>query len=129
MSCSEQITGSFRVPSSRDALTLTLLLLAALKITKFFLLYDFSPASHALLECGAIKVRHKPLCRFQWVWHTQSSVGVSHGSFARLTCGTAQLRALGKHWVLYQLEILVLLIEKCLFTTSKVCKIQVPSSV
>lgn len=72
LSCSEQIMGSFRVPSFRDALTLTLLLLAALKITKFFsgVSFYFSSASHALLDCSAIKVRHKLLCRFQWVWHT-----------------------------------------------------------
>lgn len=129
MSCSEQIVGSFGILSSKDALTLTLLLLAALKITTFFMLYDFSPSSRALLGSSAIKVRHNALCRFQWVCHTQSSVGVSHGAFSQLTCGTAQLRALAKHWVLCQLEILVFLILKCLFTTFKVCKIQVPSSV
>lgn len=129
MSCSEQIVGSFGVPSPKHALTLTLFLLAALKITKFFMLYDFSSASPAVLECSAIKVSHKPLCRFQWVWHAQSSEGVSRGAFAQLTCGIAQLQAQGKHWVLCQLEILVFLILKCLFTTFKVFKIQVPSSV
>lgn len=128
MSCSELIVGSFRVPSSRNALTLTLLLSAALKMTKFFMLYDFSSASHALLECSAIKVRHKPLCRFQWVWHTQIC-GSSCGAFAQLTYGSAQLRALGKHWVLWELEISVLLTLKSLFTTFKMCKIQMPNSV
>lgn len=60
---------------------------------------------------------------------TLRSVGVSRGAFVHLTYGTAQLQALGKHWVLWELEILVLLTLKNLFTTFKMCKIQVPNSV
>lgn len=82
MSCSEQNARSFRVQASRDALTLTLLLLAAMKITKFFMLYDFSPASDALLECSATEGQTQT--------HAQVPVSLAHselsGSFSWSIC-------------------------------------------